>query len=100
MHKPWEDTYIDIVVQGFLHSDMPSSNHVWDAYLRDNGFDRHIIPNFCPDCYTVRQFCYDHPKGTYILATGTASERDGHHEQVQVKKRGGGISAPSLRERS
>ena len=45
MKKPWEDTYIDIVVQGFLHSDMPSSNHVWDAYLRDNGFDRHIIPN-------------------------------------------------------
>lgn len=38
MGKSWEDTYIDIVVQGFLHSDMPSSNHVWDAYLRDNGF--------------------------------------------------------------
>lgn len=35
MDKSWEDTYIDIVVQGFLHSDMPSSNHVWDAYLRD-----------------------------------------------------------------
>lgn len=68
MDKTWEDTYIDIVVQGFLHSDMPSSNHVWDAYLRDNGFNRYIMPNFCPDCYTIRQFCYDHPKGTYILA--------------------------------
>lgn len=53
MDKSWEDTYIDIVVQGFLHSDMPSSNHVWDAYLRDNGFNRYIMPNFCPDCYTV-----------------------------------------------
>ena len=71
MEKSWEGTYIDIVVQGFLHSDMPSSNHVWDAYLRDNGFNRYIMPNFCPDCYTIRQFCYDHPKGTYILATGT-----------------------------
>ena len=31
MNKSWEDTYIDIVVQGFLHSDMPSSNHVTTA---------------------------------------------------------------------
>ena len=71
LKKDWESAYIDLAVQGYLHSDMPSSNHVWDAYLRDNGYSRYIMPNFCPDCYTIRQFCYDHPKGIYILATGT-----------------------------
>ena len=52
-------------------SDMPSSNHVWGAYLMSKGFERHIIPNTCPDCYTVKDFCEEHPEGTYILATGS-----------------------------
>lgn len=48
--------------------DMPSANHVWGAYLRRKGFTRHIIPDTCPDCYTVSDFAAEHPKGTYILA--------------------------------
>lgn len=51
--------------------DMPSSNAVWGAYLKSRGFKRYIIPNECPDCYTVKDFCKDHPKGHYILGTGT-----------------------------
>lgn len=50
---------------------MPSSNSVWGNYLKTYGFKRHIIPNTCPDCYTVKEFCNDHPQGTYLLATGT-----------------------------
>ena len=48
--------------------DMPSANRVWGAYLRDKGFRRDLLPDECPDCYTVRDFCEDHPKGKYILA--------------------------------
>ena len=48
--------------------DMPSANAVWGSYLRKKGFVREIIPNTCPDCYTVEDFCRDNPKGTYILA--------------------------------
>lgn len=51
--------------------DMPSSNSVWGAYLYRHGFRRDIILNSCPDCYTVIDFCMDHPYGLYILATGT-----------------------------
>jgi hypothetical protein len=47
---------------------MPSANHVWGKYLRNKGFERKVIPDSCPDCYTVKDFCDDHPKGTYILA--------------------------------
>lgn len=51
--------------------DMPSSNAVWGSYLRGQGYHRESIPNSCPDCYTITQFCNDHRYGSYILATGT-----------------------------
>ena len=70
--QDWGQTYIDLCVEGCLRCDMPSANAVWGAYLRRKGFAREIIPNTCPDCYTVDDFCADHPNGTYILAL------DGH----------------------
>lgn len=70
--KGWEDTFMGICVRAFRTSDMPSANHVWGAYLREHGWERHIIPNECPDCYTVKDFCREYPHGSYILAL------DGH----------------------
>lgn len=67
----WEEAYIRLAIQGLIMSDMPSSNNVWGNFLRNNGYDRHIIPNTCPDCYTVKDFCKDHPTGNYILSIGT-----------------------------
>lgn len=66
--KEWNDTYLDLCLKGLLMSDMPSANHVWGSYLRDNGYERHILPNDCPDCYTVKDFCDEYNQGTYILA--------------------------------
>lgn len=70
LHQPWIATFIGIVRKGLSMCDMPSSNAVWAAYLRSNGFRAYAIPNSCPDCYTVRDFCMDNPYGCYILATG------------------------------
>ena len=42
-------------------------NAAFGAVLRQHGFRRHIIPNTCPDCYTVKDFCRDHPEGTYVV---------------------------------
>lgn len=69
-NKPWEYTYIGIISQGLKMFDMPSSNEVWSAYLRSLGYEKHIIPNTCPDCYTVKDFCRDNSRGEYLLATG------------------------------
>lgn len=69
--KPWDDTYIYLAVQGFKMKDMPSSNRVWGEFLYNNGFRRFIIPDSCPNCYTIKDFCEDHKDGKYILATGT-----------------------------
>lgn len=51
-------------------ADMPSSNHVWGTYLVGEGFSRRVIPDTCPDCYTVKDFANDHRWGVYVLATG------------------------------
>jgi hypothetical protein len=71
LNQPWEDTYIDLTIQGYLMGDLLSSNAVWGAYLKSKGFTRDIISNDCPECYTIEDFCNEHPKGTYIIGTGT-----------------------------
>lgn len=70
-NRPWEDTYLEIAVQGYFMYDMPSSNEVWGSYLKTRGYKKKIIPNTCPDCYTVKNFCEDNPYGRFLLATGT-----------------------------
>ena len=70
MNQSWDRTYWDLCNYGFNLGDWGDSNKVWDLYLRDNGFIRKVIPNTCPDCYTVADFTYDHADGEYILATG------------------------------
>lgn len=67
----WHNAYLELVVEGYMLSDMPSANSVWGALLREHGFIRRVIPNSCPDCYTVRDFCDDHQTGMYVLGTGT-----------------------------
>lgn len=68
---PWETAYLLMVVNGFAMGDMPSSNSVWGAVLRQHGFYRTSLPDSCPDCYTAEDFCADHPHGTYVLGFGT-----------------------------
>ena len=65
----WENVYADLSMQGAFLFDMPTANSVWGEYLKANGFRRYVIPNSCPHCYTVRDFCYDHPYGKYLLKT-------------------------------
>jgi hypothetical protein len=64
----WEDVYTDLCLEGLRFYDMPSANHVWGSYLKKRGFTKHIIPDTCPQCYTVAEFAEDNPHGSYILA--------------------------------
>ena len=67
----WETAFALITQNAFQMADMPSSNAVIGSVLRQHGFRRSIIPNSCPDCYTVEQFAEDHPRGVYVLGTGS-----------------------------
>lgn len=66
----WEEAYALIAANGFAMGDMPSSNSVWGAVLRQNGFYRTAIESECPDCYTAEDFTQDHPVGVFVLGFG------------------------------
>ena len=67
----WEQAYNHVSDAGYNMGDMPSSNSVWGAVLRQHGFYRTAIPNRCPDCYTAEDFAKDHPHGIFVLGFGT-----------------------------
>ena len=67
MEISWEKAYVMLSVNGFLMGEIPNSDLVWGSVLRQHGFIREIVPNTCPDCYTVEDFCTDHPEGTYVV---------------------------------
>lgn len=79
LNTDWETAYAMIVLNGYLTGDMPSSNAVWGAVLRQEGFKRYAIPNRCPDCYTLDDFAKDNPKGVFVVGTGNhvATIKDG-----------------------
>lgn len=70
LDKSWEETYIDLCVQGFMMGDLPSSNAIWSTYLKHKGFKRCTIQD-CPDCYDVENFCEENKKGIFVLGTGS-----------------------------
>lgn len=75
----WESAYVLLAVNGLNMGDMPNSDSVWGATLRQEGFYRKSIPNTCPECYTAEDFANDHPYGTYVLGFGghVATIKDG-----------------------
>lgn len=67
----WDQVYDELTDLGHEMYDMPSSNQVWSEYLYTKGYSRSIIPDTCPFCYRVCDFCDDHLSGRYLLAIGT-----------------------------
>lgn len=75
------DTASDLIYE--MAKGMGTTTHddaAWGAVLRRAGFVRAVIPNRCPDCYTVSDFCRDHPRGVYVLKLSghVATVIDGH----------------------
>lgn len=70
-NRSWDDIFVHVCLQAYIMKNMPSVNKVWGNYLSSIGFANYLLPNTCPNCYTVKDFCADNPNGTYILATGS-----------------------------
>jgi len=66
----WEAAFIALTINALQMGDMPSSDAVSGSLLRQHGFSRKAVPDTCPACYTVREFCEDHPEGKYVLYCG------------------------------
>lgn len=67
----WEKIYTALTVKGLEKAMWGDTNAVWEQYLKEHGFTQHVLPNTCPDCYTIADFADDHRTGTYIAATGS-----------------------------
>ena len=65
----WEDAAIALFYQAYYMHDVQTSRNVFNSYLNKIGYQRHQIPNTCPDCYTVADFCNDNQTGRFIVAT-------------------------------
>lgn len=65
----WDDAFDLIAQSAKAMGAVMHLNAAFGAVLRQHGFRRYIIPNTCPDCYTIKDFCWDHPTGTYVVGT-------------------------------
>ena len=71
MNMSWDDVAIDLSMMMVTEKDIVSSNALWGEYLMLNGFRRGNLPDTCPNCYTLKDFCLDFPVGTFVVATGS-----------------------------
>jgi hypothetical protein len=69
--KSWEECYWMVCDEGEKFGDMPSANYVWMNILYNLGFKRKIVPDTCPACYSINDFCKDHPEGLFVVGTGS-----------------------------
>lgn len=79
MNNSWDDTYMDLVNEGYRQADMPSCNSVIASYLYNNGFQKYNLPK--NEFYSVKDFAESHPINLYVLATGNhfITVRDGDY---------------------
>lgn len=78
LDQDWDTTFTHIAVECIKEHDMPEYNYIWAGYLRRRGFKRFMIPDTCPNCYTVKDFCRDNPVGTYLLVIVGYGSDGGH----------------------
>lgn len=76
----WEEAHTMIFLNSLKMGNVMSNDNVWGSVLRQHGFNRAIIPNECPNCYTAEDFCIDNPEGVFVLGFGnhTATVIDGN----------------------
>lgn len=67
----WNDVFLGLTIEAYIQKDLINSNVVWGSYLMHLGFNRLIVPNTCPICYTIRDFAQDHPIGRYVVGDGS-----------------------------
>lgn len=67
----WDEAFDLLAHNAKQMGSVMHNNAVIGSVLRQHGFIRKVIPNTCPDCYTIRDFCMDNPKGVYVVGTGS-----------------------------
>ena len=66
LNVSWKTAYRMICDKGEDMCLMPPNNAIFNAVLSDHGFISSVINDS-----TVKEFCRGHPKGVYVVGTGT-----------------------------
>ena len=59
MDKTWEKVYTELTVKGLQEAMWGDTNTHWAKYLKEHGFVKELLPNTCPDCYTITKESYN-----------------------------------------
>lgn len=70
LDQTWDETDLDICALSNAMCNIPSANVVWGKYLTNKGWKTKTIDDHILRHYTVKDFCYDHPYGIYVLGIG------------------------------
>lgn len=65
----WDTAFDAVARNAKAMGETMQSDHAWGALLRQYGFEKELIPDTCPDCYTVADLAADHPHGVYVVKT-------------------------------
>lgn len=68
---PWEQVHWELSVLSARYYSVTCDDNLWGRYLYYFGFRPFLMPEYCPECVTVRDFCRIFPRGTYIIGTGS-----------------------------
>lgn len=69
--KSWHEVHNGLCRLSAERCTMPSVNWLWELYLRKHGFEKFLLPETCPSCLTVQEFCRRYSEGVYVIGTGT-----------------------------
>lgn len=70
--KSWNEVFWDLTDELYNEKETcMDANKIWGKYLEKQGCRRFVISDPYDTRYTLRQFCEDNPKGTYVVGTGT-----------------------------
>ena len=67
--RPWRVCYTMLANEGRELGLMMDDKAVFGKVLKDAGFHKVLVPEDCPVCFTIKDFCRQYPKGIYIVAT-------------------------------
>ena len=67
----WYEVFDDLSSVARAACSVTCDDHVWGKYLFDKGFIPFKLPNRCPECISVKQFCEKFSNGTFIIGTGS-----------------------------
>ena len=98
----WDHAYDLLYKYVKSMGDMENATVVINKLLTNNGFVRKSIPDTCPSCYTIWDFCEDHPAGTYVLSTGSPKSTPAASSVMKFASATGGqyLSTESVWKRS